>query len=141
VTHETEPFSITLINRQPISLTHVSATLVFSDDISVSSETTVAEFENLAHNEQKTGAIHFTFKQPVQVEEFKKQSVVEPVAVILEVNADQFTQTISTTYTLEVVHLPWAKTVGRWLGGGFLVGLPGVFLWMLRGAFKEVFAE
>jgi hypothetical protein len=90
VVHEDEQFFITLINRGPASLTHVSTTLVFSDALPIRSDTTVVQFEDLAPGERKTRTIHFTLKQ----------YVAPSVQAELRVSTDQFGVVPLGTYTL-----------------------------------------
>lgn len=128
VVHEDEQFFITLINRGSASLTHVSATLVFSDALPIRSDTTVVQFEDLAPGERKTRTIHFTLKQ----------YAAPSVQAELRASADQFGNVALETYTLNIAPFPRVKTIRRWLVGSLYTGLGGILLWALRSAFKEV---
>jgi hypothetical protein len=135
VAREDEQISVTLVNRSPISFTHVSATLVFSDALPVSSNTTVAHFENLAPGERKTQLIHFTVNQPLD------EPIDNSIEVNLQVSANQFGIDSLGTYSMDIPRLPWLKTLGTRLWGVLSTGLGGVSLWILHGAFKGAFPE
>lgn len=133
VTLEDERFTITLINRTPISLTQVSATLVFSDNIPIGAETTTADFEDLASGEQKTRHIGFNLRQPIG------QDLARPITVTLQATTHPTgTTVLSKTYSLKIVHFPGLKTTGRYFGGLLFSGLSGGLLWLIRKAFEDI---
>jgi hypothetical protein len=133
VAREDERFSVTLVNRSSMSLTHVSATIVFSDALPISSNTTVAQFGNLAPGERKTQLIHFTVNQPLD------KPIDKPIEANLQVSTEQFGIDSLGTYSMNISRFPWLKTLGTRLWGVLSTGLIGVLLWVLRGAFKDAF--
>jgi hypothetical protein len=139
VNRENEQFTVTLVNSSTISLTHVMTTLVFSSSLPINSDTTVAQFETLTPGEGKTRTIHFALKRSTDF------TIVDPpIEVQLKASSDQFTEAVSLDvdepYMLNAVNFP-IETTKVWLVW-FLsilrIGLGGLLLWILRGAFKGV---